>query len=89
MSERKSLRELAARAAKNANAGGWECPHCGCKDTKVRKTWHPADPAIFARRSRVCGNCGKSAPSPTTEVEVPKGFKVVVVPDDDEERACA
>lgn len=82
MNERPTLAELAAMNS----SGPWECPKCGCKQTDVRKTWYLKDGT--RRRSRVCRNCGQSA-TITSEVEVPKGFKLVIVDKDEEERACA
>lgn len=79
-------RPTAQELADASRGGNWECPKCGCKHTEVRKTWYLKDGT--RRRSRVCRNCGQAA-TITSEVEVPKGFKLVVVEKDEEERACA
>lgn len=73
---RKSLRQLALEAAQVDGVDLWACPRCGCKDWRVRKTWHPAG---GIRRSRVCRHCGQGTML-TTEVPVPDGHRVVVVP---------
>ena len=81
---RKSLQEMAAAGEK----GPWACRRCGCKRTRVVKTWVLEGGAV--RRKRVCEHCGQDF-THTTEVPCPTGFKVVV--DDgaepEAERACA
>lgn len=53
--ERPTAQELASGIAANTN-GGLECPHCGCRDFRVRNTV-VGDNAI--KRYRVCRHCGR------------------------------
>ncbi len=48
--ERKSLSELGGKAA-----GGPECPHCGCRDFRVVRTWWTK--AGEKHSSFVCRHC--------------------------------
>lgn len=59
----------------------WACRSCGCKRWKVVDSrQYGIEPR---KRERICGNCGE--PLPTQEVPVPPGYKLVVVPEEDEE----
>lgn len=69
--------------------GRWMCPKCGCadlrgeKNSEVESTWHPSTQAV-TRRRRICRHCGKHVIT-TDEIEIPPGFKIAVVPEDDYE----
>lgn len=76
--ERPTLNELAGK-------GPWECPRCGSKLWKVVTTYACAG---HVSRQRVCYHCGQETKK-TQEHEVPKGFRVVVVPDGDLEAGVA
>lgn len=86
LSERKTLAQFQREAESNSH--GWACPRCGCKRTRVVKTWANNDGAV--RRKRVCDNenCGQGY-THTTEVPCPPGLKVVVDDQEEPERACA
>ena len=79
--ERPTARQLAAQAIGQHQ---WSCRRCGCKRTRVVKTWINDDGSV--RRKRVCGHCGQDF-THTTEVPCASGLKVVV--EDEDERACA
>lgn len=76
-----TARELAARAN---GSDPWACPRCGCRDWRVANTYDVAGDS--KKRRRICRHC-KQGLLPTEEVPVPKGFRVLVVPD--EERGAA
>jgi transcriptional regulator NrdR family protein len=61
------------------------CRMCGCMMTEVADS----RPTGFAsaKRQRQCRNCKE--PVTTYEVPVPEGFKVKVVPEDEEEEVAA
>jgi DNA-directed RNA polymerase subunit RPC12/RpoP len=80
----KTLEQLAREAEQPQGQHQFSCKRCGCKMTRVVKTWYIEGGAV--RRKRVCHNCGQDF-THTTEVPCPTGFKVVV--EDEEERACA
>jgi hypothetical protein len=52
--EPKSLAEFAAEA--NGSARGIECPGCGCRDFRTRRT-NPRDGRI--QREKYCRHCGR------------------------------
>jgi transcriptional regulator NrdR family protein len=80
--ERLTARQLQAQTN---GTDPWACPKCGCKATEVIDSRRrDGDPA--RRRLRACLHCHH--PRETEEHIVPQGFKVVVVPED-EERAAA
>ena len=64
----------------------WACPRCGCRGP--HKVVNSYDAGGERRRRRICRNCGQGLIR-TAEVPVPDGHKLQVVPEDDEERACA
>ena len=64
----------------------WACPRCGCKGP--HKVVNSYEAGGERRRRRICRNCGQGLIR-TAEVPVPDGHKLQVVPEDDEERACA
>lgn len=79
---RPTLQELAAAAGYDP----WTCPQCGCKDLRSYQDWdviytYPLKNGN-ARRTRVvnCRNCNKKIRISTTEVPVPPGHVVKVVP---------
>lgn len=77
MGEERTLAEMAAQAA---GVDPWACPRCGCKGPhRVANTYDTAD---GRKRRRICRNCGQGLVR-TTEVAVPSGFKVVVVPEEE------
>ena len=78
--ERPTARELAARGNMP-----WACPACGCRDWRVIDSRWKGGDKVRERRCRHCHH-----PLPTSEVPCPPGFRVVVVPDGDEDdMACA
>jgi transcriptional regulator NrdR family protein len=80
--DRPTARELAAQT--HAAEGAWVCPRCGCQDWKVESSYM----AIGRRqRRRICRHC-KQEILRTSEVVVPEGFQVRVVPKDDEDTAA-
>ena len=88
MKPAKTLEQM-KREAEQPDGHGWACPRCGCRRTRVVKTWHNDDGAI--RRKRVCDNpnCGQGF-THTTEVPCATGLRVVVEDSGGEpERACA
>ena len=74
--DRPSARELAAQSS----GGSVECPKCGCRDWRTVDS-RPGDNVFQVRRKR-CRNCGYTI-NRTEEVAVPKGFRVLVVPEDE------
>lgn len=57
-------------------ADGWECPRCGCKEWRVVNSYMQGD---GRNRRRVCRHCGQGLLR-TTEVPVPDGFTIKIVP---------
>jgi len=57
--ERKTLQQMAeeTRDQDKKTGIGLSCPQCGCRDTRVVKTWHDAGGVETSRR-RVCRHCG-------------------------------
>lgn len=55
--EPRTLREMAADAAKEAGVG-LACPNCGCRDTRVVTIRHNID-GSETRRRRECRYCGE------------------------------
>lgn len=88
---RKSLQQMAA--ASSNNGAGWECPGCGCRDLRgegnssVESTRNPKGELVI-RRKRICRHCRKYGVT-TEETIVPAGYKLKVVPDDEEEVEAA
>jgi transcriptional regulator NrdR family protein len=81
---RYTLRELAA-AANAAGPDPWACRRCGCKD------WRVVDSRMATgerKRKRVCRHCGQGFID-TSEVPVPEGHKIKVVPADEDEEIHA
>lgn len=82
----KSLAEMRAESAAKASIDLWACPRCGCKGPHpVANTY---DTAEGRRRRRVCRNCGQGLVVTTERPDPPAGFKLAIVPED-EERAVA
>lgn len=84
--ERPTAAQLAA-----GNANGWACPRCGCRDLRGEKNSGVESTRVAGdavRRRRICRHCGQHV-IVTKEVPVPEGFKVLVVPDEGEAKACA
>ena len=77
-------RPTARQLAEGGQGNHFSCRHCGCRDTRVVKTWVLEGGAI--RRKRVCRHCGQDY-TLTTEVPCPRGLSVVV--EDEEERSRA
>lgn len=74
---RKSLQQLANDAVQADGLDPWACPRCGCKD------WRVVDSRLVGgarKRQRACRHCHTNLP--TLEVPVPKGFTVMLVPED-------
>lgn len=80
--DRPTARELAAQT--QAAEGAWVCPRCGCMDWRVESSYMATN---RRQRRRVCRNCRQEILR-TSEVVVPQGFKVRVVPKGDEEAAA-
>lgn len=79
----KSMNEMKAEARSGGNP--WACPRCGCLGPhRVESTY---DAGGERRRRRICRNCGQGLIR-TSEVPVPDGHKLKVVPFE-EERSCA
>lgn len=77
--DRPTAEQLAAQAAGN---NPWACPRCGCRGPhRVANSYEAGGER---KRRRICRNCGQGLIR-TSEVPVPDGFKVVVVPEDEEE----
>jgi transcriptional regulator NrdR family protein len=76
-----TARELAARSN---GTDLWTCRFCGCKDWRV-ETSRPIG-EVSKERYRVCRHCGQDRRR-TEEVPVPRGFKVIVVPDEERDVA--
>jgi hypothetical protein len=80
--DRPTARELAAQT--QAADGSWVCRRCGCEDWKVESSYK----AIGRRqRRRICRHCGQEIIR-TTEVVVPDGFQVRLVPKDGDDAAA-
>lgn len=83
--DRPSLADLQARARGEGKADPSACPRCGCRHVVLSS---PVDTTYLVRdqserkRSRICRNCGNEV-FPTSEVYCPKGFRVLVVPEDE------
>lgn len=54
----RTLAEMAEAAERNEGKGP-VCPYCGCRHFVVPSTWKVAAADVFAKRRRVCRNCGK------------------------------
>ncbi len=68
----------------------WACPKCGIDlrgemNSKVDSTRHAVKSGNTVRR-RICRGCGQSFVR-TEEVAVPSGYKIKIVPEDEEEAA--
>ena len=91
MDEKKKRPTLGQLAAESADAEGgagngdfWECPNCGCRgphNWRVSNSYYKGSQRL---RIRVCRNCGKEKLH-TVEIPIPKGFKAVIIPEDDAE----
>lgn len=81
MKPKKTLAQMQREAVEGEGGG---CRMCGCKMTEVADS----RPLGFAsaKRQRRCRNCKE--PVTTVEVPVPEGFKIKVVPEDEEEVAA-
>jgi len=83
--KRPTLRQLAQRAAESdGDSGGdfWECSNCGCRgphNWRVSNSYYKGSQRL---RIRVCRNCGKERLH-TIELPIQKGFKAIIVPDDE------
>lgn len=80
--QRPSARQIAAQAS---GGNPWECRVCGCKDWRVRDSRYNGDGP--RKRERACRHCGE--PLTTQEIPVPEGFKIKVVPEEEEEECAA
>lgn len=69
-------------AAQSRGDDAFACLQCGCRASEVLYTRQPSG---FVKRVRVCLNKACRMPRDTEEHQVPPGFKVVVVPEDEEE----
>ncbi len=80
-SERLSLEEMRAQG-NGATAGA--CSRCGCRhqlEAPVESSYL-VDQGMARKRRRVCRNCGQEV-FRTTEVVVPDGHKIKIVPEDE------
>lgn len=74
----KSILQMQLETAEAQGADFWACPRCGCRDWRVRDS-RLEDGNEPRKRQRVCRNCNGILP--TQELPVPKGFKLVIVPE--------
>lgn len=82
MTQRKTLQQLAAEAA---GVDLWACPRCGCKGP--HRVVNSYESGGERKRRRICRHC-KQGLIRTSEVPIPDGYQIRVVPIDDE-RAVA
>lgn len=82
MTNRKSLSKMATEAN---GSDPWACPRCGCKGP--HRVVNSYEAGGERKRRRICRNCNQGLIR-TSEVPVPKGHEIRVVPIDDE-RAVA
>lgn len=79
---RPTARQLAAQSQ---GSDPWACRMCGCRATEVVDSrQHGTGPR---KRVRRCLHCKE--PMSTQEIPVPDGFKIAVVPDEEEEEVAA
>lgn len=78
INERPSARDIA-----KATTGGnpWDCPRCGCKGP--HRVVNSYEAGGERKRRRVCRNC-KQGLIRTAELPVPDGYKLKLVPDNED-----
>lgn len=75
--DRPTARQLASMSGEDP----WACPHCGCRGPhRVANTYMVQNGEN--RRRRICRACGQGLVR-TSEVPVPDGYRIAVVPDEE------